>query len=205
MACGNVKQIYGLTFEEKTLSERQMLLLLHGMVQKGMLCVVENRLRPCGNYKYILDLVRSSEYFLSLEYVRDDSIKRGSLYLGEQLLWVENSNCRKETYEITLVSKNDWEEWLLEQHFFTCYRSQETEKDWRKSREVKEGKKKFRMQLCRVETGESSREISMYETMGKEYLIRKDRKSCFVIIYHQNHLLKELKSWIQPSRVPDDL
>lgn len=198
MACGNVKQIYGLTFEEKTLSERQMLLLLHGMVQNGMLCVVENRLRPCGNYKSILNLVRSSAYFLSLEYVRDDSFKRGSLYLGEQLLWVENSNCRKETYEIMQISKDDWEEWILEQHFFTRYRSWETEKGWRKSREEKEGEKKFRMQMCKVETGESCYEISMYERMGKEYLIRKDREGCSVITYHQNHLLKELKNWIIP-------
>lgn len=32
MACGNVKQIYGLTFEEHPILEREMLLFLHDMV-----------------------------------------------------------------------------------------------------------------------------------------------------------------------------
>lgn len=196
MACGNVKQMYGLTFQEHSLTERQMRLLLHDMVKKGMICVMEKQLKPCEKYNVLLDLVKSSVHFLSFEYVCEDALKRGSLYLGEQLLWVENSNCRRETYEMTPINKNDWEEWISEQHFFPCYQSQETEKDWREALEVKEGEGRFRVQMCRVETGVSDREIFMYERRGKEYLMRKRGELGSFIAYHQNHLLAELKSWI---------
>lgn len=196
MACGNVKQIYGLTFEEHSILEREMLLLLHDMVQKRMLCVEDDQLKPCGKYKYMLELVRKSEQFLALEYMREDSLKKGSLYLGEQLLWVENSDCRKETYEMTLISKNDWEEWILEQNFFPSYQSLPIEENWREGNEEHIEEKRFWVRICKVETGESNRELLVYEKQEKEYLRRKEKENCSFLIYHQNHLLKELKRWI---------
>jgi len=196
MACGNMNQIYGLTFQEHSLSERQIRLLLHDMVKKGMICVVQNQLMPCEKYNDLLELVKSAVHFLSFEYVCEDALKRGSLYLGEQLLWVENSNCRRETYEMTQINKNDWEEWMSEQHFFPCYQSQETESDWREVLEVQEGENRFRVQMCKVETGEIGREIFLYERKGKEYLMRREGKMGSFIAYHQKHLLEEVKSWI---------
>lgn len=55
--------------------------------------------------------------------------------MGEQLLWVQNSDCRKETYEMTLISKSGWEEWLLEQNFFPCYHSGPVEENWQETKE----------------------------------------------------------------------
>ena len=196
MACGNVKQIYGLTFEERPILEREMLLLLHDMVQKRMLCVEDDRLKPCENYNYMLNLVRNSEQFLALEYVRDDSLKRGSLYLGEQLLWVENSDCRKETYEMTLLSKEDWEEWILEQNFFPWYRSGPVQEIWQETKETPIEEKRVQAKMCKVETGESNRELVLFEKKEKEYLRRKEKESCSFIEYHQNHVLEELRRWM---------
>lgn len=196
MACKNMKQMYGLTFEERSISNREMLVLLHGMVQKGMLYVKEERLQLCETYEYLLELVRKSEYFFAFRYIREDAFKRGSLYLGEQLLWIENSDCRKETYEITLLSAMDWEEWILEQQFFPCYCSYEIEMDWKEIETMQSGEEKFRVQMRRVENGECDRELVLYESQGKEYLVRKDKEITSFLTYHQNHLLKELRSWM---------
>ena len=197
MACGNVKQMYGVTFEDEPLSEREMLLQLHDMVQKGMLCILNERLVPRGVYEYMLGIIRKTEHFFSFEYIRDDSLKRGSLYLGEQLLWVENCDCRRKTYEMSLISATDWDEWMLEQNFFPCYHSYETEKYWKEAETLQKlEEKRFLVQMCKVETGEKRKEMVIYERLGKEYLMRKEHDTNLCIEYHQHHLLKELKRWM---------
>lgn len=198
MACGNVKQMYGLTFEEQPFSEREMLLLLHDMVQNEMIYVEKERLKPCGIYKRMLENIRETEYFLSFSYMQEDIIKMGSLYLGEQLLWVENCNCRRETYEISFFSKEDWKEWMLEQKMFPYYHFDEIEKEWRKMKTAFAlSENQCLVRRCKVEDGACKEELFFYEDQGKEYLVKKEMETHWYIAYHQNHLLKEIQRWIK--------
>lgn len=85
--------------------------------------------------------------------------------MGEQLLWVQNSDCRKETYEMTLISKSDWEEWLLEQNFFPCYRSGSVEENWQETKEHLVEAKRFEQLL-------SYRELKQCENAMKQEIQR---------------------------------
>lgn len=195
LCLAGIHDFYGLTFSEDTdkIEERELYVLLPEMIQKGMLSVEGERLAIIGFYGEFMEQLKKCEQFCVLQYGEEQKMF-GTLYLGEQDLWITGNPCQKETLEIGYGRWEKWIEDLVENQWIPFYQSPCKEPVWEHGKEP-QGQFLFRSEKCAVKSGCVENSIAILDYKGEYYLYRKKSGEWQFCIYHQNVLLQELKQW----------
>lgn len=190
-----IHEFYGLTFAEETeeIADRELYYLLPKMIQKGMVSIEGERIEIAGVYAEFMEQLKRCKQFCVLQY-GEELEKLGTIYLGEQDLWVARNQCQKETLEIGYGSLEKWIEELVENKWIPLYESPCKGKVWENAKEP-QGQFLFRAEKCAVKNGCVACAIAIGEYKGECYLYRNNGEEWQCCIYHQSILLQELKQW----------
>lgn len=195
LCLAGIYEFYGLTFTEgeETTEDRELYYLLPEMIKKGMVSIEGGQLEIAGVYAAFMEQLKRCEQFCVLQYGEEQE-KIGTIYLGEQDLWIARNPCQKDTLEIGYGRWEKWIEELVENKWIPFYETPCKRKVW-EYENLPQGQFLFRAEKCAVKSGCVACDIVIGEYKGECYLYRNYGEEWQCCIYHQNILLQELKQW----------
>ena len=124
MAMAEIKNCFGMVFQEKQQEEEQVIHTLHQMVRKGMLSVDNEKMEIASDYTAWLENVKQAKKIFHFMQRQEEGWEHGVAYMGELVTIFTCSKTRKDAFDVRSVDKENWTSFFLEMELFPTYRTE---------------------------------------------------------------------------------
>ena len=199
MACSGVEDLLLLADREEEIEKtqdkkRQLILLLHSMVQKQMLSIQQGKIVLMEVYRRVMHCMQQAHRIWYVESQWSSKLYQGILYWGEDPVWLQKDPYCKDMLQLQFLSCQGLLEMMAQMEFYEIFHSPCQVSPKEKSIILPPREQCLFWLAETGQTGECTYyNVAVFEHQGRLYIAKGSEGELLSCPYHQDFLCQSLR------------